>query len=245
MAASTGELPALFQRIAQGSLPLPAARSIVPAHPEFGAWLALLGLLVWLTAAGKPLRSWRLALGLLLAASYAPPARAELPLPESVKAWLAQRALDQGDVEGARKWRPDGAKPDHRLLAALIDLRATNPAKALEMLAPLTGQGVPRPLPPWRAPALLLAARALVALDKPDEARALLERLLKEQPGRPEAVHDLQILVKDTNPPPPDPRKPPPPPPPRPSQGARQDEIEGINQRLPQKPKPQGGVKDW
>ena len=112
------------------------------------------------------------------------------------------------------------------------------------MLAPLTGQGTPRPVPRWRTPALLLAARASMAMDRPEEAKALLQRLLKEEPGRPEAVHDLQALTRDSAPPPPDPKKPPPPPPLRPSMGARQDELEGIQQRLPSKPPPGGGVKD-
>jgi hypothetical protein len=80
---------------------------------------------------------------------------------------------------------------------------------------------------------------------RPDEARALLERLLLEQPGQQEAIHDLQTLVWDTAPPPPpNPKNPPPPPPPRPSMGAQQDELEGLKQRLPNPPKASGGVKD-
>ncbi|MFZ1376595.1 MAG: tetratricopeptide repeat protein, partial [Geothrix sp.] len=97
----------------------------------------------------------------------------------------------------------------------------------------------------WRAPALLLAARAHMESSRPAEARALLERLLLEQPGQREAIHDLQTLVKDAQPPPPpNPKKPPPPPPPRPSMGAQQDELEGLKQRLPKPPKTPAGVKD-
>jgi hypothetical protein len=137
------------------------------------------------------------------------------------------------------------AKPDHALLAALIDLRTGFPEDALKVLAPLVGQGAPRPLPPWRTPALLLAARAQREALRPEEARALLERLLLEHPGQREAIHDLQTLVKDTPPPPPpNPKKPPPPPPPRPSMGAQQDELEGLKQRLPKPPQSAGGVKD-
>jgi hypothetical protein len=144
----------------------------------------------------------------------------------------------------AQRWMPRGGLPSQRLLAAQILLRSGAFQGALDTLAPLTGQGAPRPIPPWRAPALLMAARALVKLDRPDEARALLERLLMEQPGNPEATHNLQTLLKDQVPPPPAPRKPPQPPPPRPSQAARQDEIEGFRQRLPAKPQAPGGVKD-
>jgi hypothetical protein len=240
-----GEDPsALFQALAQGRAPMPLARSLLPAHPEWGAWLALAGLALWLLAAGKPMRAWRPILGLALALGLARPVRARLPLPESVQAWAAQTALERGDLAAAQHWKPEGDTPRHRLLAAQIELRARTFKDALATLEPLTGQGVPRPLPPWRAPALLMAARALVKLDRPDEARALLERLLMEQPGNPEATHNLQTLLKDQVPPPPAPRKPPQPPPPRPSQGARQDEIEGFRQRLPAKPQAPGGVKD-
>jgi hypothetical protein len=131
------------------------------------------------------------------------------------------------------------------LLAAQIDLQTGFPEDALKALSPLVGQGAPRPVPAWRAPALLLAARAHLEARRPEEARTLLERLLLEQPGQREAIHDLQTVVKDAlPPPPPDPRKPPPPPPPRPSMGAQQDELEGIKQRLPKPPKGAGGVKD-
>jgi hypothetical protein len=84
-----------------------------------------------------------------------------------------------------------------------------------------------------------MAARAQARLRRPEEARALLERLLMEQPGSLEASHDLQTLVPD--PPPPGP---PQPPPPRPANGAREDEIEGFRQRLPGRPQGAGGVKD-
>lgn len=241
------DLAARYADLAAGKAPLPVSRSRQPAHPEWGAWLALLGLGVWLAGAGKPLAAWRPVLGLLLAAGLGTPARAgagsgDLPLPPSVSAWLAQRALEQGDLEGARRFKPSSAKPRHQLLAALIELRTGHPEAALQALAPLTGQGAPRPLPAWRGPALLLAARAQMQLEKLDEAKALLERLLKEDPGQAEAVHDLQSLIQDQTPPPPNPK--PPPPPPRPSMGARQDELEGIQQRMPKRNPPPAGVKD-
>ena len=236
-----------LQALAAGHQPLPARRSLQPAHPEVGAWLALAGLALWLLFAGQPLARWRPLLALLLACA-GPGLRAQgkpLPAPAGVKAWLAQRALENGDLAQARRWRPSGGRPLHLLLAAQIDLRTGLPEDALKALAPLLGQGAPRPLPSWRAPALLLAARAHLEAQRPEEARALLERLLLEQPGQPEASHDLQTLVPDaTPPPPPNPKKPPPPPPPRPSLGAQQDELEGLKQRLPKPPKTAGGVKD-
>jgi len=241
--APSDDLADFFLRLAQGKEPMPVARSLQPAHPEWGAWVALVGVALWLLAAGKPMRAWRPILGLVLALNLTPSAKAEVPLPQSVKAWLAQTALDKGDVETAQRWKPEGRRPHHRLLAAQIELKSREFKAALATLTPLTGQGVPRPVPDWRAPALLLAARAHLALDQLTEAQALLERLLKEQPDREEAIHNLQALLKDQPPPPPK-TPPPPPPPPRPSMGARQDELEGINQRLPQKQKPQGGVKD-
>lgn len=237
------DLAGLLKDLAAGKAPLPAARAIVPARPEWGAWIALLGLALWILAAGKPLRAWRPVLGLLLLLP-AMPARAELPLPQSVKAWVAQVAMERGDLELARRMRPRGDRPLHRLLAAQIELRSSRPQEALGTLAPLLGQGVPQPLPAWRVPALLLAGRAQLALGQPDEARALMERLLRESPGQAEAIHNLQALSPDQVPPPPNPKKPPPPPPPRPSQGARQDELEGIRQQLPHKPPPSGGIKD-
>ena len=234
------DLAALFHGMASGQLALPLARSIQPAHPELGAWFALVGLGIWLLATGKPLRAWRLALGLLL---FLLPGQAAVPMPQGIKAWVAQEALERGNLDLARRWIPRGDQPAHRLLAAQINLKARDYSGALTVLSPLTGQGTPKPIPLWRAPALLLAARASMALDKPEESKAFLERLLREDPGRSEAVHDLQTLIKDSSPPPPDPKKPPPPPPIRPSMGARQDELEGIQQRLPPKPPP-GGVKD-
>jgi len=242
--AASDDLADFFQRLAQGKEAMPVSRSLQPAHPEWGAWLGMLGVALWLLAAGKPMRSWRPILGLVFALNLGPSARAELPLPQSVKAWLAQQALEKGDLEAARRWKPTGERPHHRLLAAQIDLKTKAYKEALATLQPLTGLGIPQPMPDWRGPALLLAARAHYALDQNAEAQALLERLLKEQPGREEAIHNLQSLLKDRQPPPPPPKTPPPPPPPRPSMGARQDELEGINQRLPQKQKPQGGVKD-
>ena len=242
-----------LQALAAGKLPLPAQRSLQPAHPEVGAWLALAGLALWLAFAGKPMARWRPVLLLMVALTaptlhaQAPPNHSENPYwaPANVKAWLAQRAIEGGDLPGARRWRPSDSKPTHLLLAAQIDLRTGFPEDALKALSPLVGQGTPRPIPAWRAPALLLAARAHLDAQRPQEARALLERLLLEQPGQRDAIHDLQTLVKDVlPPPPPDPRKPPPPPPPRPSLGAQQDELEGLKQRLPKPPKTAGGVRD-
>lgn len=239
-----------LQALAAGKLPLPARRSLQPTHPEAGAWLALVGLALWLLFSGQPLARWRPLLVLLLAAA-APALRAQAPsdrgwAPAGVRAWLAQRAIEAGDLSRARQWRPVDAKPVHLLLAAQIDLRTGFPEDALKVLSPLLGQGSSRPAPAWRAPALLLAARAFVQTQRPEEARALLERLLLEQPGQGEAIHDLQTLVRDLSPPPPpNPKKPPPPPPPRPSMGAQQDELEGIRQRLPRPPKAPAGVKDW
>jgi len=238
---------AFLQDLAAGKLPLPARRSLQPAHPELGAWVALAGLLLWLAFAGKPMARWRPVLGLLLALA-APALRAQpaAPVwaPADMKAWLAQRALESGDLPAAQRWRPSDGKPAHLLLAAAIDLKTGLPGNALRTLGPLVGQGTPRPVPAWRAPALLLAARAQTGLNHPEEAKALLVRLLLEQPGQRDAIHDLQTLVKDSTPPPPDPKKPPPPPPPRPSMGAQQDELEGLKQRLPKSPKAAGGVKD-
>lgn len=236
-----------LQALTTGRLPLPARRSLQPTHPEAGAWLALAGLTLWLLFTGKPLAKWRPIL-LLLAGlvSPAPAAQAvgSLWAPATVRAWLAQRALEGGDLPSARRWRPTDAKPSHLLLAALIDLQTGFPEDALKVLTPLVGQGSPRPTPPWRAPALLLAARAHLGAQRTEEARALLKRLLLEQPGQREAIHNLQTLVKDFLPlPPPDPQKPLPPPPP-PSIGAQQDELEGLRQRLPKPPKASGGVKD-
>lgn len=237
------EVAGTLQELAAGHLPMPARRSLQPVHPEAGAWLALLGLACWLAAAGRPLARWRPVLVLLLALGA--PRLSAQPLPQSVKAWLAQRALDSGDLPTAQRWRPRGDTPNHALLNAAIWLRSGQPEEALKSLEALTGQGAPRPLPAWRPLALLLAARAQVEAQRPDQAKALLERLLLESPGQKEAIHDLQTLVKDpAPPPPPDPKKPPPPPPPRPSQGAQQDELEGMKQRLPKPPPPPGGVKD-
>ena len=242
-----------LQALAAGKLPLPARRSLQPAHPEVGAWVALAGLILWLAFAGKPMAHWRPVLGLLVALSAStlraqpspsPTSGVRLWAPPTVRAWLAQRALESGDLPTAQRWRPSDGKPAHLLLAAQIDLKSGLPGDALRTLGPLVGQGAPRPAPFWRAPALLLAARAQAGEHHPEEARALLERLLLEQPGQPDAIHDLQTLVRDTTPPPPDPKKPPPPPPPRPSMGAQQDELEGLKQRLPKPPKAPGGVKD-
>jgi hypothetical protein len=237
------DLGDLLGRLASGRQPLPAARSRTPSHPEWGAWLALSGLFLWLLSAGRPMLKWRPIMG-LLAVLGASSLQAEIPLPQDVKAWLAQLALAEGKLGEARRWRPDGATPGHRLLAAKIDLLTKSPERALAVLAPLTGLGAPRPAPSWRAPALLMAARAQLNLGHAEEAKALLERLLLEQPGQREAIHNLQTLVKDPSPPPPpNPKKPPPPPPPRPSMGAQQDELEGFKQKMPP-PKPQGGIKD-
>ncbi len=233
-----------LNQLLAGHLPLPAQRSLTPTHPEAGAWVALVGLLLWLLAAGQPLARWRPVVGLFIALG-ASQLQAQ-PLPQGVKAWLAQRALESGDLPTAQRWKPAPDRPERALLRAAIELRSGFPAEALKSLESLTGQGAPRPLPDWRPRALLLAARCHIDQDKPDAARALLERLLLEAPGTPEAIHDLQSLVKDPSPPPPpDPKKPPPPPPPRPSMGAQQDELEGIKQRLPRPNPPPGGVRDW
>jgi hypothetical protein len=235
----------LFQKLAEGKAALPVSRSLIPSHPEWGAWIAMVGLLLWLLAAGKPMVAWRpilLALFVLGASQEGRAGLPKVPLPQGVIAWVAQRSLDEGDLLEAQKWRPRGIKPTHRLLAAEIDLRSEHPDGALKVLAPLTGQGAPRPIPTWRVPALLMAARAHVALKQPEQAILLLERLLLESPGRVEAVHDLQSLLPNPEaPPPPNPKSPPPP---RPSQGARQDELEGFQQRMPKKPMPPAGVKD-
>jgi hypothetical protein len=234
-----------LEALATGKLPMPVRRSLQPAHPELGAWIALAGFLLWLGFAGRPMSRWRPVLLLLLGLA-APSLRAgdgfQPWAPQSVKAWLAQRALESGDLPTAERWRPSDGKPSHLLLAAQIDLKSGQPETALRTLGPLTGQGMLHPAPDWRAPALLLAARALVALKRPEEAHALLERLILEQPGQAEAVHNLQTLIQDTNPPPPDPKNPPPPP--RPSLGAQQDELEGLKQRLPKPPEAPAGVKD-
>ncbi len=235
-----------LQALAAGKSPLPARRSLQPAHPELGAWLALAGLALWLLFSGKPLVRWRPILLFLAGLASSRVAAQGTPwAPASVKAWLAQRAIEGGDLPGARRWRPGDGRPAHVLLAAQIDLRTGFPEDALKALTPLVGQGSPRPVPMWRAPALLLAARAHKESNRPEEARALLERLVLEQPGQREAIQDLQTLVKDaTPPPPPNPKKPPPPPPPRPSMGAQQDELEGLKQRLPKPPKTPAGLKD-
>ena len=235
----------LFQKLAEGKASLPVSRSLIPSHPEWGAWIAIAGLALWLLAAGKPMVEWRPILLVMLMLGAGQSSQAAIPdllLPRGVKAWLAQRALDEGDLLAAQKWRPRAIRPNHRLLAAEIDLRSKHPDGALKILAPLTGQGAPRPLPAWRVPALLMAARAQVALNEPEQAKLLLERLLLESPGRAEAIHDLQSLLPNPEPPPPP--NPKSPPPPRPSQGARQDELEGFQQRMPKKPTPPAGVKD-
>ena len=235
------ETRALAAGLMQGTVALPASRSPKPLHPEAGAWLALLGFGLWIVGAGKPMPGWRLAL-LLPFLLMASPVKAQ---PASVKAWLAQRALDSNDLAGAQRWVPDDDRPDHRLLAAAIALRAERPADALQRLAPLLTPGVPRPLPAWRAPALLMAARAQKMMGKVEDAKTLLTRLLLESPGQMDAAWDLQALSPDpTPPPPPDPKNPPPPPPMRPSMGAQKDELEGRQIRMPKSPQNPKGVKD-
>ena len=235
------EVRALAEGLMQGTVALPASRSPKPAHPEAGAWVALLGFALWIIGAGKPMPAWRLAL-LLPFLFMAAPAKAQ---PASVKAWLAQRALDNNDLAAARRWAPDDDRPNHRLLAAAIALRSNQPAMALQRLAPLMTAGVQRPVPPWRAPALLMAARAQKELGKVEDAKTLLTRLLLESPGQMDAAWDLQSLTPDpTPPPPPDPKNPPPPPPMRPSMGAQKDELEGRQIRMPKSPQNPKGVKD-
>lgn len=58
----TEDLGARLRRLAEGHDPMPVARSIQPAHPEWGAWIALLGLGLWLLGAGRPLSTWRVRL---------------------------------------------------------------------------------------------------------------------------------------------------------------------------------------
>ncbi len=235
------EMRMLTRNLMQGTEALPATRSPKPAHPEAGAWLALLGFAIWLFGAGRPMTGWRMALLLPLLFTAAP-AKAQ---PAAVKAWLAQRALDNGDLKTAQRWAPLDDAPDHRLLAAAIALQCHQPSEAAQRLAPLIAGGVPRPLPAWRAPALLMAARAQHDLGKTDDAKALLTRLLMEAPGQADAIHDLQALTPDpTPPPPPDPKNPPPPPPMRPSMGAQKDELEGRQIRMPKTPQAPKGVKD-
>ena len=236
------ETRALVTGLMQGAVALPASRSPKPAHPEAGAWIALLGFALWLFGAGRPMPGWRLALLLPFLFFSATPVKAQ---PAAVKAWLAQRALDDNDLAGAEKWVPLDEVPDHRLLAASISLRSSRPAEALQRLAPLTTAGVQRPVPAWRAPALLMAARAQKELGRGDEAKALLTRLLLESPGQMDANWDLQALTPDPSPPPPpDPKNPPPPPPMRPSMGAQKDELEGRQIRMPKSPQNPKGVKD-
>jgi hypothetical protein len=251
---SAREAAFVIQGISEARERMPGSRTIVPAHPEWGAWLALIGLAIWLYSGGRPQRKWRLIFGIILFLQLNP-ARAKglsspplpflppplnmvnplqatgLPIPPPVKAWLAQRALERNDLEAARRWRPTGDAPNYRLLAANIDLRTHNPENALNVLAPLTGQGAPRPLPTWRMPALLLAARAEMEMNRPERARCLLERALLESPGQPEAVHNLQSILKDPDNAP-DTKQPPQS---RPRQNAGQDETDGFRVRLPRK----------
>ncbi|MBS1767964.1 MAG: VWA domain-containing protein [Acidobacteria bacterium] len=239
------EMRTLARNLMQGTEAMPATRSPKPAHPEAGAWLALLGFAIWLFGAGRPMPGWRLALLLPFLLITRPVKAQSRFVPSTVKAWIAQRALDNDDLKTAKAWSPSDDAPDHRLLAAAIALRSHQPGDAAQTLAPLVAGGVPRPLPPWRAPALLMAARAQHDLGKTEDAKALLIRLLMEAPGQADAIHDLQALTQDpTPPPPPDPQKPPPPPPMRPSMGAQKDELEGRQIRMPKTPQAPKGVKD-
>lgn len=54
------ELAEVLLALAQGRAPLPVARSHQPAHPEWGAWLALAGLALWMLGAGRPMHDWRI-----------------------------------------------------------------------------------------------------------------------------------------------------------------------------------------
>ena len=58
----TEDLAPLLQSLADGRAPLPVGRSKQPAHPEWGAWLALLGVGLWMSGAGRPMKRWRLPL---------------------------------------------------------------------------------------------------------------------------------------------------------------------------------------
>jgi hypothetical protein len=57
--APDDDLRALLEQLASGHRPLPVGRSKQPAHPEWGAWLALAGLALWMLGAGRPLSAWR------------------------------------------------------------------------------------------------------------------------------------------------------------------------------------------
>jgi TolA-binding protein len=50
--------------------------------------------------------------------------------------------------------------------------------------------------PQWMAPALVGAAKALVQLKKPAEARAALERVVKEHAGTPHAEEATKLLAE-------------------------------------------------
>jgi hypothetical protein len=237
---SAQEAASVIEALSEARLPMPISRTAAEARPEWGAWLALVGLAVWLCAAGRPVRKWRLVFGLALLFQANPAQAAGPPLPPSVRAWLAGRALVRGDLPAAKMWRPAGGEPGHRLLAACIDLRTGDPGSARLVLEPLVGQGASGaagPIPRWRVPALLLAARAEMGLGQPEKARALLECALLEFPGHREAAHNLQSIVQDmeggqsqSEPPQSAPRR-----------NAAQDEITGFRNRLPKKTK---GAKD-
>lgn len=59
---STEDLAPILQALADGRAPLPVGRSKQPAHPEWGAWLALAGLALWMAGAGQPMARWRVRL---------------------------------------------------------------------------------------------------------------------------------------------------------------------------------------
>lgn len=56
------DLHTVLDQLASGHRPLPVGRSKQPAHPEWGAWLALGGLMLWMLGSGKPLSAWRVDL---------------------------------------------------------------------------------------------------------------------------------------------------------------------------------------
>lgn len=58
----TDDLAPILLALAEGREPLPVGRSKQPAHPEWGAWVALSGLALWMAGAGRPMARWRVRL---------------------------------------------------------------------------------------------------------------------------------------------------------------------------------------
>jgi hypothetical protein len=59
---ATDDLAPILLALAEGREPLPVGRSKQPAHPEWGAWVALVGLALWMAGAGRPMARWRVRL---------------------------------------------------------------------------------------------------------------------------------------------------------------------------------------